>query len=117
MLALDLADLCPSTLATHLPTTAMDSTAMYKCPCYRCTSVKRPFTRRTIQEHHKKSSDYLIQLRASGGHQDLVNYVQGCHENTAELLSSTEDSQSSSRSPYPEGEQLLRSFNHLTDMY
>jgi hypothetical protein len=94
-------DLCPS---THLPATTMDSQPMYKCPCYRCTLVKRPFTRRTIQEHSKKSSAYLRELRASGGHPDLVNHVQDCHNKTSKLLRDTAEDSQSSGSPYTEGE-------------
>jgi hypothetical protein len=88
----------------------MTSVPLYKCPCYMCILGKQPYTRKTILGHCKQNLDYLVHLKATGAHQNLMKDAKDCHDRTIELLNNTlEDSQSSgqSGSPYPDGEQLL----------
>jgi hypothetical protein len=85
-------------------------------PCFRCNSRKQ-LAKRTIQSHLRENLDHLDHLRASGAHQDTVDFVQGCHYKITQLLDDpAEESRSSgqSGSPYPDSVYLLfYAFNYL----
>ena len=101
-------DLTPSTQLTA--TTMAPVATRYNCPCFKCNL--RPRTQRTIQDHLKKNLEHLKHLRATGAHQDLVDFVEGCQYRITDLLNGiSELSKSSKQSEhsYPDldGEFLL----------
>lgn len=74
-------------------------------------------SRRTIRIHFKENLAHLSNLRSSGGNLDTLEFVENCHYELTQLLSSlAEDSQATRppASPYPDGESLVfNAFNHI----
>ena len=102
-----------STYPMATPTVQFDK---YKCPCFKCCSVKDK-SRRTIRIHFKENLAHLSKLRSSGGDLDTLEFVENCHYELTQLLSSlAEDSQATRPpvSPYPDGKSLVFNvFNHI----
>ena len=102
--------LCLSATTTaHLQSiytaTTMAAT-VYNCSCYKCNLEKQPITKRTIQDHWRKSVTHLEDLRASGSCQDIedyVKYVEYCHYQTSVLLNPGPELSKQSGSPYSGG--------------
>jgi hypothetical protein len=53
--------------------------------------------------HFKENQDHMAHLRASGAHQDTVDFVQNCHDEIIQLL----DGLNEVFQPYPDGECLF----------
>jgi hypothetical protein len=75
------AHFCRTDLAqSYYPSaTTMAPLTKYLCPCFKCNSRKK-LIKRTIMAHFKENQDHLAHLRASGAHQDTVDFVQNCHD-------------------------------------
>ena len=61
-----------STYPMATPTVQFDK---YKCPCFKCCSVKDK-SRRTIRIHFKENLAHLSKLRSSGGDLDTLEFVE-----------------------------------------
>lgn len=88
----------------------------YKCPCFMCPS-KKDISRRTIRIHFRENLGHLNKLRASGANLDTLAFVENCHYELIQLLSSIAEESQATRppgSPYPDSESLLfYVVNHL----
>jgi hypothetical protein len=97
-------------LAQHHIT--MASTAQkHICPCSSCNSEKL-LTRKTIKKHLGFNDIQLQDLKARGGAQQIIHYLQDCKDQTERLLASLGGgSQGSTPSPHPDGVYFFYSFN------
>lgn len=88
----------------------------YKCPCFKCPS-KKDVSKRTIRIHFKENLAHLNNLRASGANLDTLEFVENCHYELIQLLSSLADESQATRppaSPDLDGESLFfYAFNHI----
>ena len=64
----------------------------------------KPRTLRTIQDHLRKNLAHLEHLRATGAHQDLVDFVEGCQYKITDLINGISEQSKSKQSEvsYPD---------------